>query len=81
MLWFAEPDAVRGYVARLRAAGGSGPVAAAMPLVPNAGRWLQLTRDYIAAGTEQLILTSYGGQARVTEELEQFAREVLPALH
>jgi len=80
MLWFAEPDAVHGYVGRLRAAGGSGPVAAAMPLVPNAGRWLELSRDYVAAGTDQLILTSYGGQARVTEELEQFAREVFPAL-
>ena len=80
MLWFAEPDAVRNYVARLRAAGGTGPVAAAMPLVPNAGRWLELSGDYVKAGTDQLILTSYGQLSRVTEELERFAAEVLPEL-
>jgi len=39
-----------------------------------------LSREYVAAGTDQLILTSYGGHARVTEELEQFAREVFPSL-
>lgn len=56
------------------------PVAAAMPLVPAAGRWLELSGDYLKAGTDQLILTSYGQQSRVTEELERFAAEVLPEL-
>jgi len=80
MLWFAEPDAVRDYVARFRAAGGIGPVAAAMPLGPNAGRWLELSRQYASAETDLLILTGYGQAASVTAELEQFAAQVLPEL-
>jgi probable F420-dependent oxidoreductase len=78
MLWFAEPDAVRGYHTRLRAAGGTGPVAAAMPMDPNAGRWSQLTEEYVNAGTDLLILTTYGQNGSVTAELEQFSAEVLP---
>jgi len=80
MLWFAEPDAVRDYLARLRSAGGVGPVAVAMRLAPNAGRWLDLTRAYAEAGADLLILTGYGHGSRLTEELEQFGAEVLPRL-
>jgi probable F420-dependent oxidoreductase len=80
MLWFAEPDAVRDYVARFRAGGGTGPVAAAMPMAPTSGRWLELTRQYAKAGTDLLILTSYGQESSVTAVLEQFAATVLPEL-
>ena len=78
MLWFAEPNAVRDYIARFRAAGGHGPVAAAMPLAPNAGHWLDLSRQYAEAGTDLLILTSYGQASSVTAVLEEFAAQVLP---
>jgi len=80
MLWFAEPDAVRDYLARLRSAGGVGPVAVAMRLAQNAGRWLDLTRAYAESGADLLILTGYGHGSRLTEELEQFGSEVLPRL-
>jgi len=80
MLWFVEPDAVRDYIARFRAVGGSGPVAAAMPLAPNAGRWLELSSQYASAGTDLLIITSYGQASSVTTTLEDFAKQVLPEL-
>ena len=80
MLWFVEPDAVRDYVMRFRAAGGTGPVAAAMPLAPSAGRWLELSRQYAQAGTSLLILTAYGRGSTLTAWLEQYAAEVLPEL-
>ena len=80
MLWFVEPAGVRDYISRLRAAGGSGPVAAAMPMAPNAGRWFDLTLGYVEAGTDLLILTGYGGGSTLTAPLEQFAAEVLPKL-
>jgi probable F420-dependent oxidoreductase len=80
MLWFVEPEAVRDYIARFRAAGGTGPVAAAMPLAPNAGRWLELSRRYAEAGTDLLIVTSYGQASNVTATLEQFAGQVLTAV-
>jgi alkanesulfonate monooxygenase SsuD/methylene tetrahydromethanopterin reductase-like flavin-dependent oxidoreductase (luciferase family) len=78
MLWFVEPDAIRDYIARFRAAGGTGPVAAAMPLAPNAGRWLELSSQYARAGTDLLIITSYGQASNVTTTLEEFATQVLP---
>ena len=80
MLWWAEADAVRDYLARLRSAGGVGPVAVAMRLAQNTGRWLELTRAYAEAGADLLILTGYGHRSRLTEELEQFGAEVLPRL-
>jgi probable F420-dependent oxidoreductase len=80
MLWFVEPDAVRDYVTRFRAAGGTGPVAAAMPLAPNAGRWLELSRQYAQAGTGLLILTAYGQGSSLTAGLEQYAADVMPEL-
>jgi probable F420-dependent oxidoreductase len=80
LLWFAEPAAVRAAVARLRAAGGTGPVAAAMRLATTAGRWQDLCRDYAEAGLHSLILTGYGHGSKLTEELERFAAEVLPKL-
>ena len=80
MLWWAEPDAVRDYRLRLRNAGGTGPVAAAMRLAATAGRWLELSAAYAEAGTDLLILTSYGRGSRVTQELEQFAADVIHKL-
>jgi hypothetical protein len=80
MLWWAAPDAVRDYRARLRDAGGTGPVAAAMRLAPSLGHWLENCVAYAEAGTDLLILTSYGRGARIVEELEQFATEIIPRL-
>jgi probable F420-dependent oxidoreductase len=80
MLWWADPDVVRDYRARLRNAGGTGPIAAAMRLAPTKGRWLEHGAEYAEAETDLLILTSYGRSARITEELEQFAAEVIPRL-
>lgn len=77
MLWFVEPDAVREYIERFRAAGGTGPVAAALPLAPNAGRWLELSQQYAKAGTDLLIVTSYGPAPEPTVTLEKFAAQVL----
>jgi probable F420-dependent oxidoreductase len=81
MLWFAEPDAVGDYIARFRAAGGTGPVAAALPLAPTTGRWPELSQQYANVGTDLLILTSYGQPSSVTARLETFAAQVLPGLH
>jgi len=80
MLWWAEPDAVRDYRSRLRDAGGVGPIATAMRLAPSAGRWLELSAAYADAGTDLLILTTYGRGARITEELEEFAAQVIPTI-
>jgi probable F420-dependent oxidoreductase len=80
MLWFVEPTGVRDYVARLRAAGGAGPVAAALPLVRHPGKWLELSQQYVEAGTDLLIVTGYAGPEGVTLQLEKFASDVLPHL-
>jgi probable F420-dependent oxidoreductase len=80
MLWHVEPEAVRAYRQRLKAAGGTGPVAAAMPMLPDMGRWRPLSEGFAKAGTDLLILTTYGQESSVTQELERFAADVLPAL-
>ena len=80
MLWFAEPGAVREYASRLRAAGGAGPVAAALRLAGKKDRWLELARAYAEVGTDLLILTGYGEGSTITQELEQFGAEVLPKI-
>ena len=78
MLWFVEPNAVADYTARFRAVGGRGPVAAALALAPNKGRWRELSFQYAKAGTNLLIITSYGQASSVTETLEEFATQALP---
>jgi probable F420-dependent oxidoreductase len=80
MLWWADPQVVRDYRETLRKAGGTGPIAAAMRLAPTKGRWLGHCVAYAEAGTDLLILTTYGRGARIVEELEQFAAEVIPKL-
>lgn len=80
MLWWAEPSTVRDYIARLREAGGSGPVAAAFRLATDPGRWYDVCAEFAEAGLDLVIVTTYGGGSRLTERLEAFAGEVVAKL-
>ena len=76
MLWLVEPAAVRECSDRLRRLGVSVPLAAALPLNPNEGQWLEIVKRFRDAGADLLILVRYG-RSRLTEGLERFADEVL----
>ena len=80
LVWVPEPEQLRGYRDKLRAANPACPLAASLSLSATAGRWRETATALRDAGADLLILTRRYTPEGFIEDLEIFAAQVLPEL-